>query len=116
MIARAVAEQYLAPLCAENIDTLVLGCTHYPLLKRVIAETMGESVTLVDSAEAAADETAALLAERGLLNEEAEEGESRFYVTDAAKRFHRIAERFLGEPLTHLEAVEVWGHDRLQTR
>ncbi len=116
LIARTVAEQYLSPLRACEIDTLVLGCTHYPLLRRVIAETMGERVTLVDSAEATAAETAALLAERGLLNAQTNHGESRFYVTDAAQRFHRIAERFLGEPLTHLEAVEVWGHDRLQTR
>jgi glutamate racemase len=116
MIARAVAEQYLLPLRAQGLDTLVLGCTHYPLLKRVIAETMGESVMLVDSAEATAAETAALLSARGLLNEQTKDGESRFYVTDAAERFHRIAERFLGEPLAHLEAVEVWGHDRLQAR
>src|SRR5205085_6062942 len=94
MIARAVAEQYLVPLRECGIDTLVLGCTHYPLLKRVIAETMGERVTLVDSAEAAAVEIAALLAEQGLLNDQTNTGESRFYVTDAAKRFHRIAERF----------------------
>jgi glutamate racemase len=115
-IARVVAEQYLAPLREQQIDTLVLGCTHYPLLRRVIAETMGSGVTLVDSAEATAVETASLLAEKGLLNNQAGRGESRFYVTDAARRFHRIAERFLGEPLDHLEAVEVWGHDRLQAR
>jgi glutamate racemase len=115
-IARLAAEQYLAPLRAQEIDTLVLGCTHYPLLKGVIAETMGAGVTLVDSAAATAAETALLLAERGLLNPQPERGASRFYVTDAARRFHRIAERFLGEPLTHLEAVEVWGHDRLQAR
>jgi glutamate racemase len=113
-VARLVAEQYLAPLRAERIDTLVLGCTHYPLLKRVINETIGPGVTLVDSAEATAEETAQLLAARGLLNQSPEAGASRFYVTDAAGRFHRIAERILGEPLEHLEAVEVWGNDRLR--
>jgi glutamate racemase len=123
-IARLVAEQYLAPLREQKIDTLVLGCTHYPLLKRVIGETIGaagtEEVTLVDSAEATAEETAQLLAKHGLLNRPAETGAeagaSRFYVTDAAHRFHRIAERILGEPLAHLEAVEVWGHDKLETK
>ncbi len=115
-VARLLAEKYLAPLRPHKIDTLVLGCTHYPLLKGVIAETMGAGVRLVDSAEATAEEVATLLAERGLLNGQSSKGESRFYVTDAARRFHRIAERFLGEPLAHLEAVEVWGHDRLQTR
>jgi glutamate racemase len=113
-VARIVAEQYLAPLRAERIDTLVLGCTHYPLLKRVINETMGAGVTLVDSAEATAEETAQLLSARGLLNQSPEAGASRFFVTDAAGRFHRIAERILGEPLEHLEAVEVWGNDRLR--
>jgi glutamate racemase len=119
-ITRMVAEQYLAPLREQKIDTLVLGCTHYPLLKRVIGETIGRdssgAVTLVDSAEATAEETALLLESEGLLNRTDEEAGCRFYVTDAATRFHRIAERILGEPLEHLEAVEVWGHDRLETK
>jgi glutamate racemase len=132
-----VAEQYLAPLREMEIDTLVLGCTHYPLLKSVIKSTIGatngKSVTLVDSAEATAEETAELLKRHGLLNhpsnvaavgavaaqapelaELTNAGESRFYVTDAAGRFHRIAERILEEPLDHLEAVEVWGNDKLK--
>jgi glutamate racemase len=115
-ITRAVAEKYLAPLRRQRIDTLVLGCTHYPLLKPVIAETMGAGVMLVDSAEAVAAEVTELLAEKNLLNDQNRAGASRFYVTDAAQRFHRIAERFLGQPLEHLEAVEVFGHDRLQAR
>lgn len=112
-VARMVAEQYLAPLGQRQIDTLVLGCTHYPLLKRVIAETMGDGVTLIDSAEAVAEETAQLLEQAGWLDAGGEPNESRFYVTDAADRFHRIAERILGAPPENLEAVEVWGHDRL---
>jgi glutamate racemase len=111
-----VAEQYLAPLRENRIDTLVLGCTHYPLLKRVIGETIGSEVSLVDSAQATAEETEQLLAKHGLLNESREAGASRFYVTDAANRFHRIAERILGERPEHLEAVEVWGHDKLKTK
>lgn len=114
-VARLVAEQYLAPLRQRQIDTLVLGCTHYPLLKSVIAETMGDAVRLIDSAEAVAEETAQLLEQGGRLDTGDEPNESRFYVTDAAQRFHRIAERILGAPLEHLEAVEVWGHDRLHT-
>ncbi len=124
-IARLVAEQYLAPLREKRIDTLVLGCTHYPLLKSVIKSTIGaidgESVALVDSAEATVEETAQLLERHGLLNRPLESmaeptnaGTSRFYVTDAAGRFHRIAERILEEPLDHLEAVEVWGNDILK--
>ena len=112
-VARLVAEQYLAPLREERIDTLVLGCTHYPLLKTVIADTMGERVTLIDSAEAVAEETAQLLEQHGWLDADDEPQQSRFYVTDAAQRFHKIAERILGAPLEHLEAVEVFGHDKL---
>lgn len=114
-VARLVAEQYLAPLREQKIDTLVLGCTHYPLLKNVIAETMGSGVRLIDSAEAVAEETARILEQAGWLDADDEPRESHFYVTDAAKRFHRIAERILGSPLEHLEAVEVWGHDKLHT-
>jgi glutamate racemase len=115
-VTRLVAEQYLAPLREQEIDTLVLGCTHYPLLKKVIAETMGDGVVLVDSAEATAEEVARLLAERGLLNDQPSRGEGRFYVTDAARRFTRIASRFLGEPLAHLEAVEVAEYDGVHSR
>jgi glutamate racemase len=112
-VTRLVSENYLAPLREREIDTLVLGCTHYPLLKRVIGETIGDDVILVDSAEATADETAQLLENEGLLNQTDEQAGYRFYVTDAARRFHRIAERILDEPLEHLEAVELWGNDRL---
>jgi glutamate racemase len=115
-VARLVAEQYLAPLREQEIDTLVLGCTHYPLLKKVIAETMGDGVVLVDSAEATAAEVERLLDERGLLNDQSSRGEGRFYVTDAARRFTRIASRFLGEPLAHLEAVEVAEYDGVHSR
>lgn len=116
-VARLLADQYLAPLREQQIDTLVLGCTHYPLLKTVIAETMGEGVTLIDSAEAVAEETAQLLEQHDqLVDQQAGDKQpspSRFYVTDAAQRFHKIAERILGAPLEHLEAVEVFGHDKL---
>lgn len=117
-VARLVAEQYLAPLRDQEVDTLVLGCTHYPLLKQVIGETMskgGERVKLIDSADAVAEETAQLLTQAGLLDLIDDPSRSHFYVTDAAQRFHRIAERILGSPLEHLEAVEVWGHDRLES-
>jgi glutamate racemase len=109
-ITRQIAEKYLAPLRAQQIDTLVLGCTHYPLLKTVIAETIGASVSLIDSGAATATEIAMLLAAKELLRTQAEPGWSEFYVTDAAQRFHRIAERFLGHPLGHVEAVEVAEH------
>ena len=109
-ITRLVAEKYLAGLRGAGIDALVLGCTHYPLLKSVIAETMGPEVALVDSAEAAAAESAALLRDRGLLtSNNTGPGTESFHVTDAASRFHGIAESFLGHPVDHLALVEIGG-------
>ena len=94
-VPRAVCETYLATLRRSGIDTLVLGCTHYPLLKPVIAEVMGDAVALVDSAEETAREVAALLRARGLARPDGA-GATSFFVTDVPDRFIRIGERFLG--------------------
>jgi glutamate racemase len=121
-VARAVAETYLKDL-RSRIDTLVLGCTHYPILKSVIQESVGAQVELIDSGEATAGEVKALLKEKGLAGSSSGTGAlerqlcddlDHFYVTDAAERFARVAERFLGSKPARLEAVEVWGHDVLR--
>ena len=104
---RLVARTYLEPFLADEVDTLVLGCTHYPILREVIAEVMGPDVVLIDSGEAVAEEVAILLAERNQLRIEEAAPESRFYVTDAAERFRHVAERFLGAPLERFETVDV---------
>ncbi len=123
-VARAVAAEYLAAIKQEEVGTLVLGCTHYPILRRVIQETMGERVTLIDSGEATARDVETLLAAKQLSRESIEDRArerhlcddlDHFYVTDAAERFSRVAERFLGSAPSSLEAVEVWGHDELHT-
>lgn len=113
-VTEEVARRYLAPLLAERIDTLVLGCTHYPLLRPVIERVVGEAVTLVDSAESTALTVAAGLGESGLRHDErgAEEGldewgRDHFCVTDAAERFGRLAGRILGPGAQSLELVEV---------
>lgn len=114
-----VAEQYLAELRSSRVDTLVLGCTHYPILRNVIREIVGDKVALVDSGEATAEEVAKLLEEKNLVNRISIASKDRqlcddldhFYVTDAADRFSRVAERFLGSPPKKLEAVEVFGVD-----
>jgi glutamate racemase len=123
-VARAVAEQYLGELKRKDIAALVLGCTHYPILRELISESIGRDVALIDSGEAAAREVQSLLESMQLLAP-ALAGESRerqlcddldhFYVTDAAERFAKVAERFLGTAPSVLEAVEVWGHDELRT-
>ena len=126
--ARSIAAKYLKEIKESNVDTLVLGCTHYPILRRVIQETVGGGVHLIDSGEAAASDVKALLEKRGLARA-GTNGEhdtaarerslcddlDHFYVTDAAERFSRVAERFLGSAPSVLEAVEVWGHDELHT-
>jgi glutamate racemase len=120
-VARSVAQTYLDDI-RGRIDTLVLGCTHYPILKDVIQETVGDFVTLVDSGEATAREVKTLLKEKGLarpapptgaLDRQLCDDLDHFYVTDAAERFARVAERFLGAQPSRLEAVEVWGDDKL---
>ncbi len=117
----SIAAKYLAAMKDFAPDALVLGCTHYPILRNVIQQTVGENVKLVDSGEATADEVAALLKEKGLENPNAVSGKrelcddlDHFYVTDAADRFARVAERFLGTKPSKLEAIEVYGVDELK--
>jgi two-component system nitrogen regulation response regulator NtrX len=99
-VAREVAEIYLEPLLDANIDTLVLGCTHYPILRGTIEQVVGEGVTIVDSAETTA---ACVRAAIGTIAE----GPARhtFLVTDAEERFRRIASDFLEREIEHLELV-----------
>ncbi len=104
-VARGVAERYLRPLVAAEVDTLVLGCTHYPLLRGVIGEAMGWDVTLVDSAEAVALEVCRTL---GVAPGEGAGGKDRrFYVTDIPAPFKVVAERFLGRPLDRLGRARI---------
>lgn len=117
----SIAAKYLAGMKEFRPDALVLGCTHYPILRDVIQQTVGENVKLVDSGEATAEEVEALLRERGLANPNAVTGRRQlcddldhFYVTDAADRFARVAERFLGTKPSKLEAIEVYGVDELR--
>ncbi len=105
-VTRLTVEEYLGPVMARNVDTLVLGCTHYPLLKPLIQEVAGDGVRLVDSAEAMADLAADVLKERDLAAPEAEIPEYRFYVTDVPLRFQTIGERFLGRALSNVNVVK----------
>ena len=106
-VAEQVARRYLEPLRERGIDTLVLGCTHYPLLAPVIRRVMGEGVRLVDSAAAVAAVVAADLEDRGLLAPGDAVAEHHFCVTDAGERFGRIGALFLGDGRLSLEWVDV---------
>jgi glutamate racemase len=123
-VTRSVAGEYLGDFAGDSLGALVMGCTHYPILKDVISATVGASVKLIDSGEATAAEVAELLESKGIAHTPRESlAEERklcddldhFYVTDAAERFAKVAERFLGSAPSVLEAVEVWGHDELRT-
>lgn len=118
----SIAKKHLKKIIDANVDALVLGCTHYPILRKVIQETVGPDVMLIDSGEATAEEVAITLDEKGLANTEIPSQTAprqlcddldHFYVTDAAERFARVAERFLGSKPAKLEAIELWGEDKL---
>lgn len=109
-VTHLVAEEYLAELRAANLESLILGCTHYPLLAPLLHELMGPAVKLVDSGAEAARATAQLLAERGQLA--ADPGsrgpQHHFFLSDEPRRrsFARVAQTFLGRPLPHVTVVD----------
>lgn len=100
-ITRLVAERYLAPLKEKQVDTLLLGCTHYPLLTPILSRIMGEGVTLIDSGREAALWTRTLLTRHGLLNDSPQPGFRRFYVSDRVEGFLAVASMFLGDDCCH---------------
>ena len=121
----SIARTYLREIIENKVDALVLGCTHYPILRDVIQQIVGENVKLIDSGEATAEEVGKLLQTKQLANKNSPESEiarrlcddlDHFYVTDAAERFARVAERFLGAKPAKLEAIEVFGNDKIVNR
>ena len=102
--ARLIAREYLEPLIAADIDTLVLGCTHYPLLKPLLRDVLGPDVRLVDSAEETAAETARTLAAADLCASPAAEASYRFVASDDPLQFLQLGQRFLGGTM---EGVEI---------
>lgn len=104
-IALMVTEKYLGNIRNSGIDTLVLGCTHYPLLRDVIAKVMGSGVTLVDSATETVREIKEVLTGYNLYNNSSVEPSRLFYVTDSPERFVRVGERFLGQKIKHIEKI-----------
>ena len=103
-----IARGYLAPFIDAKIDTLVLGCTHYPLLTGVISYVMGEGVTLVSSAEETAKDLYRTLVEKNLLRtQQSQPPTHQFLATGDAKAFESLARRFLGPEVTHVEHQEL---------
>lgn len=104
-VTAQVAERYLSPMRRCHIDTLVLGCTHYPLLKKVIQKTMGSEVTLIDSARATATSVREILKQKNLNRDLSSPPKHNFFVTDMPRRFLEIGERFLESSLTNVVRV-----------
>lgn len=100
-----IAQEYLEPLREALIDVLVLGCTHYPLLKPVIRRVMGPEVVLTDSAEEVAREVARLLGQRDSASDGRASFGHRFYVSDVPLKFREVGERFLGHALPTVEQI-----------
>ena len=98
-VTRMVVERYLAPVKAQQIDTLILGCTHYPIIADIIQDFMGEHVRLIDTGEEAAKEAKALLAQNGLLNTSDSGGQHTFFVSDKVEGFTRLGSLFLGREM-----------------
>ncbi len=103
-VVRAAVRRYLAPIAEAHVDTLVLGCTHYPLLKAAIARALA-GVVLVDSADAIAAEVGDRLGTA--VPAPAAPAQHRFFVTDTPERFLDVAERFLGRSIEHAEQVDI---------
>lgn len=104
-VVEMTVRAYLESLKQSGIDTLILGCTHYPLLKKAIRRFMGSGVRLVDSAEETAKEVAAMLKRSGL-GRKAGKGTHSFFVTDAPDRFIKVGRRFLGEKVESAVRIE----------
>jgi glutamate racemase len=102
---RAIARNYLAPLVSAEVDTVVLGCTHYPLMKTVIGNVVGREVRLIDSAEETARQTGQVLRENGLENTTPNQARYRFIASDAPDTFLALGERFLGSAIDRVEAL-----------
>ncbi|RKX23630.1 MAG: glutamate racemase [Candidatus Zixiibacteriota bacterium] len=107
-----IARDYLQTMLDVEVDTLILGCTHYPLLKNVIAEVMGPEVTLIDSGEETARTVLKTLTDASLLNPRAAqipapEGDHKFFVSDVPERFAQVATRFLGQVVDKITRVDI---------
>jgi len=100
-----IARKYLSSMIKAKVDTLILGCTHYPLLKSVIRSVMGKNVFLVDSAKQVATEVKSLLKECDLQNVSRRPGSHKFFVSDKPQHFKDLAKRFLGWEIKNIKKV-----------
>ena len=111
IVAETVAAEYLAPVKAAGVDTLILGCTHYPLLREIVGAYMGPEVALVDVGEQCARWVKQQLELDGLRNERAGAGRRHYYVSDSTEDFSALASIFLGEDVRgEVEQIDITGY------
>jgi glutamate racemase len=103
----AVAEEYLAELKQHKIDTLILGCTHYPILTKAIQDVVGDDVTLIDSGTAAARQVKKYLTENNYQNDSGKKSSDKFFVSDVPTKFIEVAQRFLGREINEISKIDL---------
>ena len=106
-VPNLVASDYLKPIQEFGVDTLILGCTHYPLLNGVIQSIMGSNVTLINAGAAGGHALKRLLEEKGLCNPQEEPGQISYYVSDRVADFSQLATTFLGEDVTPKQVTKI---------
>lgn len=105
---RAIVKEYLAPLKNQGIDTVVLGCTHYPLLRHLVQEELGPDVTLVDSASTCAEHVSDTLKSKALEAPADVYAKYRYFVSDDPEKFRLSAEKIFGHAIPYVELATVW--------
>ena len=106
-IAYLTAKEYLQNLKISGVDTLILGCTHYPILKKTIRKAIGKNIKLIDSGEETAKEVKIFLEKNSLLNAQKKAGVHKFFVTDFPNNFKTISERFLGRKMKDVKKIKL---------
>jgi glutamate racemase len=107
-ITESIVQKYLRPFINSNVDTLILGCTHYPLLHRVIKRVVGRKVALIDSAPSTSKRLKEVLERRGIIaSRSKQKGKLKVYVSDLPRNFLGIGERFLGHKIDRIETVPI---------
>ncbi len=106
-VTELIAKEYLEPLKQNGIDSLVLGCTHYPVLKEVIKKVMGNNVKIIDSASTVSEKVFDILTNFGWLNNNKKKHEDEFYVTDSPERFKKVGEYFLGKKINQVKQINI---------
>lgn len=106
-VLEKIARHYLDPLLLKNIDVMILGCTHYPVIKSFLQDLVGPGITLVDSAWETARAVREVLDQTGLHNDSGMTNDHHFFVSDYSPHFHEIGERCLGQPLKTLDQIDL---------